>query len=245
MLARALAAEARVPLLALTAAVLENKWWGESAKLLQAAFQLAKTELQPCIVFFDEVDGLGGRARSEHDQACVYSFKTELLRNLDALDGEAVMVLACTNCVHALDPALRRRLPTVVHVGKPDAAARRDILKRVLEDGQKESEGDATVREAVAEACHECTGADLAALAADASAQRLDALADIDDEDDGAGLLRRLGPLTWTHWRAAAARRGWTWPAAIGGGRPKATTTEATTTEESDEEPPEATTTRV
>ena len=53
-------------------------------------------------------DGLG-RARQEGDAACVYALKCELLRNLDALGDAPVAVLACTNCPHALDPALRRR----------------------------------------------------------------------------------------------------------------------------------------
>lgn len=203
MLARALAAESRVPFVALTSAALESKWWGESSKLLDATFRLARTELQPCILFFDEVDGMG-RARSEQDQSCVYSFKTELLRNLDGIEGGdgAVMVLACTNCPGALDPALRRRFPRSIHVGKPDEASRLDILRRLLRD--EASLDEAALRE-VAKRSEGSTGADLAALVSDATARRLDgaaveALLDEGRVTSGAQLLRRMGPLTLQHF---------------------------------------------
>ena len=205
MLARALAAESGVPFVALTSAALESKWFGESSKLLSATFRLARDELQPCILFFDEIDGMG-RARSDQDQSCVYSFKTELLRNLDGVeggDGAAVVVLACTNCPHALDPALRRRFPRVIHVDRPDEAARLDILRRLLRD---EIEVDDASLRAVAKRCVNHTGADLAALVAAATAKRLDGQTVEDMLDDGrvtsgAQLLRHMGPLTEEHFR--------------------------------------------
>lgn len=210
MLARALASEGGVNFIALSSATLESKWWGESAKLVQAAFELARGELQPCIVFFDEIDGMG-RARSEGDQACVYSFKVELLRNLDGVDAKhrdaAVMVLACTNCPEALDPALRRRLPHVVHVPKPDAAARHSILEKILCD---EERMDDSILRAVVDLTAEYTGSDLVALYADASSVRLSALpsiADLPPDVSGSELLKRAGPLTAHHWASAVAAR--------------------------------------
>lgn len=206
LLARALACESGASLLALHAAALESKWFGEAPKLLQAAFALARTELAPCLVFFDEVDALG-RARSEHDQSCTYTFKCELLRNLDTLDGTApVVVLACTNCPQSLDPALRRRFPCVVHVDRPDEAARRDIL-RVLVGAE---DADATLA-AVARATAGMTGADLAAMHAEASAARMSGPtfeSAVAHSVDGPDLLARLPPLAWSHWVAAAAARG-------------------------------------
>ena len=205
MLARALASESGVPLVALTSAALESKWWGESSKLIEAAFRVARTELQPCILFFDELDGMG-RARSEQDQACTYSFKTELLRNLDGVEGDqgaAVMVLACTNCPQALDPALRRRFPRVLHVDKPDARARLSILHAL----SKEDAVDAAALEAVARVTVGSTGADLAALYAAASAARFDSATAMDAAlqagADGAELVARAGALGRAHWLSA------------------------------------------
>jgi hypothetical protein len=204
MLARAVAAEANVPLVALTSATLESKWWGESSKLVRAAFRVARHELQPCVVFFDEIDGMGGRTRSELDQACVYSLKTELLRNLDGVDDDkhaAVLVLACTNCPRALDPALRRRFARAIEVAPPDEAARRTILRKLTACDDVDR---------VAKSTAGWTGADLAALHARASAARFDgaslasALHTAGDDPDA--VARAAGPLRAAHWEAAGVR---------------------------------------
>jgi ATP-dependent 26S proteasome regulatory subunit len=200
-LARAAARASGASFLALHAAALESKWWGEAPKLLQAAFALARGPAAPCLLFVDEIDGLG-RARSEHDQSCVYSFKCELLRNVDALgepDSRGAVLLACTNCPERLDPALRRRFGRELRVLRPDAADRAAIL-RVLD-----ADADGALRAAVAAATVGATGADLAALHERACAARCDALADADlaRAATGADLAARLGPLTRAHWAAA------------------------------------------
>lgn len=225
MLARALASESGVNFLALSSATLESKWWGESAKLVQAAFELARTEFQPCIIFFDEIDGMG-RARSEQDQACVYSFKTELLRNLDGVDGEhahsALMVLACTNCANALDPALRRRLPHVIHVDRPSEAARYDILRKLTKEEpgdqhevvveKNKEERRINILKTVSSLTPNYTGSDLTALYSDASALRLsesnveDIIRRQDGPASGEEVLQQVGPLRLKHWNAALLR---------------------------------------
>lgn len=215
LLAKAIATESNATFLALSSATLESKWWGESAKLVEAAFRLARTELQPCVVFFDEIDGMG-RTRTEHDQACVYSFKTELLRNMDGFDTNqdgvpaAVMVVACTNNVNALDAALRRRLPHVIHVGRPDTKARLDILHKIT----RTDVIPASVLSTVASLTEGYTGSDLAALYADASSQRLaernlPRLVASLPHDARAGelLLSKLGPMRLRHWKTAIQLR--------------------------------------
>ena len=194
LLARAVAAEANVAFLPLTAASLESKWWGETPKLLEAAFRLARN-LQPCIVFFDELDGIGGRARSEQDPACVYSFKTELLRHLDAKGQEAetaaVVVLACTNHMTSLDPAVRRRFARRIHVGLPTTNERLNILLTLASD----SGIDKAVLRKAAKQSTGCTGADLASILSDAMVREQDFA-----EGDGSG-----SSMTLVHWNAAAA----------------------------------------
>lgn len=121
MLAKAIAAEANCPFVSLTLSSLENKYFGESSKLLNATFSLAK-KLQPCIVFFDEIDGMI-RTRSDMDQSCVYGFKTEFLTHLDGMNTkstDAVIVIGCTNCVDKLDPAVKRRLSKQYRVNLPN-----------------------------------------------------------------------------------------------------------------------------
>ena len=210
MLARAIASESGVPFVALTSAALESKWWGESSKLIEAAFRVARKDLAPCVLFFDELDGLG-RSRSESDQSCVYAFKTELLRNLDGVEGDTgspVVVLACTNCPHSLDPALRRRFPRLVHIDRPDKVARLDILQKLVREELVPP--DPTVLDVVAEAAEGTTGSDLAALFADASAARFNTSVEkmLPSVTDGHELLHQLGPLGLEHWGAAAMGRG-------------------------------------
>ena len=148
MLARALASESGVPFVALTSATLESRWYGDTPKLLASAFRLARDEWQPCILFMDEIDGMG-RKRSDLDQACVYSFKTELLRNMDGVQDAAVVVLACTNCPDSLDPALRRRFARVAARGQASTRPRcstfcaRCVARSVRGRGRLEGGGQA------------------------------------------------------------------------------------------------------
>lgn len=129
MLARAIAKECGCRFITLSLSNLENKYYGETTKLLAASFSLAR-KVQPCIMFFDEIDGML-RERSADDQSCVYGFKTEFMNQLDGFTKTraAVIVLACTNTTQALDVALRRRLPTVYTIGAPSEEERKHIVK--------------------------------------------------------------------------------------------------------------------
>lgn len=138
MLAKAIASEAKVNLLCLTLSMLENKYFGESSKLLSAAFSLA-VKIQPCIMFFDEIDGMM-RERGSDEQSSSYGFKTEFLVHMDSMLAkctDAVFVIGSTNNMKVLDPALKRRLPKVYHLEKPTPSERGTILDLLL---QKEPE---------------------------------------------------------------------------------------------------------
>jgi SpoVK/Ycf46/Vps4 family AAA+-type ATPase len=192
MLARAVAAESGVPMITLHSAALESKWWGDSPKLLQAVFTQARKRYAPCIIFMDEIDGLG-RARSESDQSCVYSFKCEMLRNMDSIQDEPVVVIACTNCPQSLDPALSRRFQRKVEVPRPTRDERASILTILM----NQEHGDSVTASGVADRTERFTGADLSSLYEAACSCRLvrvgkrieRALNDVD-------LVRILGPLT-------------------------------------------------
>ena len=98
LLARAIAHEANVPFISLSLSSLENKYYGESSKLIQGAFSLAR-KIQPCIVFFDEIDGLL-RKRTDIDQSATYGFKTELLTQIDGMSSkknDSIFVIGTTN----------------------------------------------------------------------------------------------------------------------------------------------------
>lgn len=201
LLARAVACEAGVPLLTLHSAALESKWWGETPKLLSAIFQEARQRYAPCIIFIDEIDGMG-RSRSEQDQTHVYSFKCELLRNMDSIEGFPVAVVACTNCPKSLDPALQRRFQRVLSIEPPTTEERESILSVLLRD-----ESSPVDVAAIAVRTPNLTGADLTNLYETACAIRMrEGLDHIEHVQNATELVGRMGALTIAHFEAAGAR---------------------------------------
>ena len=132
MLAHAIAKEAGLPLLSIRPSMVEQKYLGESEKVVRAVFSAAK-KLAPCIVFIDEIDGIA-RNRSFMDGEANYSIKTELLQQLDSVGRNSdtpVLVIAATNFSRGLDKALYRRLPRTYNVPLPDETSRMDILRKL------------------------------------------------------------------------------------------------------------------
>ena len=203
MLAHAAACEANVPLITLHSAALESKWWGETPKLLDAVFREARTVHAPCIIFMDEIDGLG-RVRSDQDQNCVYSFKCELFRNLDSIVGYPVIVIACTNCPNSLDPALRRRFQRQIEIPPPGLEDRIDILSRLTR-----SDKISFSLKDVARRTPGFTGADLTSLYEAATNVRVHSSFHSDmlhETQSASSILKRVGPLTMEHMESAASR---------------------------------------
>ena len=203
LLAHALAVEAAVPLVSVTASSVESKWFGESEKLLRAVFSVARL-LQPCIVFFDEIDGLM-RDRSDGEHSATYSVKTQLLIELDALDkdGSSVVVVAATNKRTALDAALHRRLPRTYYLGKPaDAKARREVLSRVVAS-DRVSESDLDM---VAERTAGLSGSDLRDTYRLATAFRNEAFSAALLQHGAGGVRCSPVPISTHHWTAAVQR---------------------------------------
>ena len=218
MIARALARESSASFLAITLSMLENKYYGETGKLIQATFSLAH-KLQPTIIFFDEIDGMLKERRSD-DQNCSYTFKTELLSQMDGFNkqpGSAVLVIACTNAADRLDPAVRRRLPKCVEIGLPDEPARRQILGLVMKDEQNHRIRSERVRR-LAVTTEGFSGSDLHDLYRTAAANRSQRLmrsgsdflkhvprAPMTDAQVAA-LLKRVPSLTDDDWEHARRR---------------------------------------
>ena len=125
-------------------------------------FGFAK-ENQPCIIFMDEIDAIGGRRFSEGSSADREVQRTlmELLNQLDGFDelGRVKVVMA-TNRPDILDPALLRpgRLDRKVEIPLPNEAARQEILK--IHSKGITTKGDIDF-EALSKICEEFNGADL------------------------------------------------------------------------------------
>ena len=133
LLARALAYNVNANFMKVVASSIMDKYIGESARLIREMFTYAKNH-QPCIIFIDEIDAIGGRRLSEGSSSDREIQRTlmELLSQMDGFDplGQVKTVMA-TNRPDTLDPALLRpgRLDRKVEISLPNEAARVEIIK--------------------------------------------------------------------------------------------------------------------
>ena len=132
LLARAVAGEAGVPFFSISGSDFVEMYVGVGASRVRDLFRQAKQN-SPAIIFIDEIDAVGrqrgsglGGGHDEREQTL-----NQLLVEMDGFTAnEGVVVLAATNRVDILDPALLRpgRFDRQVYVGLPDIKGRRDIL---------------------------------------------------------------------------------------------------------------------
>lgn len=139
MLAKALAHESGACFINLHISTLTEKWYGDSNKLVNAVFSLAR-KLEPSIVFIDEIDAvLGTRRSGEHEASGMV--KAEFMTHWDGLTSanaggqpQRVMVLGATNRIQDIDEAILRRLPKKFPVSLPAIPQRLRILGLLLKD---------------------------------------------------------------------------------------------------------------
>lgn len=133
LLARACAAQTNATFLKLAAPQLVQMFIGDGAKLVRDAFALAK-EKAPTIIFIDELDAIGTK-RFDSDKSGDREVQRTMLELLNQLDGfgsdDRVKVLAATNRVDVLDPALLRsgRLDRKIEFPLPTEESRASILQ--------------------------------------------------------------------------------------------------------------------
>ena len=165
LLAKAIAGEAGVPFYSISGSDFVEMFVGVGAARVRDLFEEAKKNL-PCIVFIDEIDavarrrgsGMGG-GHDEREQTL-----NQLLVEMDGFAvNEGIIVMAATNRVDILDPAILRpgRFDRKIMVGRPDVKGREEILK-VHAKGKPLS--DDVDLEKVARTTAGFTGADLANL---------------------------------------------------------------------------------
>ncbi|XP_064863864.1 spastin-like isoform X3 [Oncorhynchus nerka] len=138
--AKAVAMESHATFFNISASSLTSKWVGEGEKLVRALFAVAR-ELQPAIIFIDEIDSLlCERREGEHDAS--RRLKTEFLIQFDGVrpttilvqseGAERVLVMGATNRPQELDEAVLRRFAKRVHVALPTEETRFKLLKNLL-----------------------------------------------------------------------------------------------------------------
>ena len=132
MLARAVAGEAGVPFIALSGSDFSDMFLGVGVRRVKKLFELARKQA-PCVIFIDEIDGLGKRsggssgAETENNRII-----NTLLVELDGFkSGSGIVVLGATNNVQNLDPALIRpgRFNRTCHLGLPDVEERGALFR--------------------------------------------------------------------------------------------------------------------
>jgi 26S proteasome regulatory subunit T5 len=133
LLARACAAQTKATFLKLAGPQLVQMFIGDGAKMVQDAFALAKSK-SPAIIFIDELDAIGTKrfASEKEGDREVQRTMLELLNQLDGFSSTSeVKVIAATNRVDTLDPALLRsgRLDRKVEFPLPNEEARAHIMR--------------------------------------------------------------------------------------------------------------------
>ncbi|XP_046518917.1 spastin isoform X3 [Equus quagga] len=168
MLAKAVAAESNATFFNISAASLTSKYVGEGEKLVRALFAVAR-ELQPSIIFIDEVDSLlCERREGEHDAS--RRLKTEFLIEFDGVQSagdDRVLVMGATNRPQELDEAVLRRFIKRVYVSLPNEETRLLLLKNLL--GKQGSPLTQKELAQLARMTDGYSGSDLTALAKDAA----------------------------------------------------------------------------
>lgn len=133
LLAKAIAGEANVPFFSISGSDFVEMFVGVGASRVRDLFEEAKKNA-PCIVFIDEIDavarrrgtGMGG-GHDEREQTL-----NQMLVEMDGFGvNEGIIVMAATNRVDILDPAILRpgRFDRKISVGSPDVGGREDILR--------------------------------------------------------------------------------------------------------------------
>ena len=141
LLAKAVAGEAGVKLKAVSGTDFDEKYVGVGASKMRKLFDEAK-ENAPCIIFIDEIDSMGGRRHSKQSNYDRQTLNT-LLSEMDGFDGSGgVVVIAATNRIEDLDPALTRpgRFDNHFAVNLPATAKERKIIVDLYAKNKKFSD---------------------------------------------------------------------------------------------------------
>ncbi len=162
LLARSVAGEAKAPFFSISGSDFVEMFVGVGASRVRDLFETAKKH-SPCLIFIDEIDAVGrkrgsgmGGGHDEREQTL-----NQLLVEMDGFaENEGIIILAATNRVDILDPALLRpgRFDRQVVVGRPDVLGREEILQVHAKAKKIDEDVDLKV---VAQTTSGFTGADL------------------------------------------------------------------------------------
>ncbi|MFB6268871.1 MAG: CDC48 family AAA ATPase [Halobacterium sp.] len=171
LIAKAVANEIDAHFQTISGPEIMSKYYGESEEKLREVFDEAE-ENAPAIVFIDEIDSIAPK-RGETQGDVERRVVAQLLSLMDGLEERGdVTVIAATNRVDAIDPALRRggRFDREIEIGVPDQDGRKEILQVHTRGMPLADEIDL---DAFAESTHGFVGADIESLAKEAAMNAL------------------------------------------------------------------------
>jgi transitional endoplasmic reticulum ATPase len=193
LLAKAVANETSASFFSIAGPEIISKYYGESEQQLREIFEDA-TEEAPSIIFIDELDSIAPK-REDVTGEVERRVVAQLLTMMDGLESRGqVVVIAATNRVDSVDPALRRpgRFDREIEIGVPDEGGRKEILQ-IHTRGMPLSDDVNLGR--LAEETHGFVGADIESLTKEAAMKALRRYLpeiDLDEEDIPPSLIDRM-----------------------------------------------------
>lgn len=167
LLAKAVANRTDATFIRVIGSELVQRYIGEGARMIREIFQLARTK-KACIIFFDEVDAVGGSRGSGDGDDEIQRTMLEMVNQMDGFDSRGnIKVIMATNRPDTLDPALTRpgRMDRKLEIGLPDLEGRTNILR--IHSRSLSCEKDIRF-ELIARLCPNTTGADLRSVCTEA-----------------------------------------------------------------------------
>ncbi len=193
LLAKAVANETAASFFSIAGPEIISKYYGESEQQLREIFEDAKDD-SPAIVFIDELDSIAPK-REDVTGEVERRVVAQLLTMMDGLEGRGeVIVIAATNRVDAVDPALRRpgRFDREIEIGVPDETGREEVL-RIHTRGMPLAEE--VILSELADDTHGFVGADIESLSKEAAMRALRRYLpeiDLDEQDVPPSLIDRM-----------------------------------------------------
>ncbi|MBN1134801.1 MAG: AAA family ATPase [Methanosarcinaceae archaeon] len=130
MLSKALANKTHVPILPIKATQLIGEFVGEGARQIHQLYDRAE-EMQPCIIFIDELDAIALDRRYQELRGDVAEIVNALLTEMDGIvERDGVCMVGATNRVDSLDPSVRSRFEEEIEFVLPDEEERLTILQK-------------------------------------------------------------------------------------------------------------------
>uniref|UniRef100_A0A2M3Z7Y6 Putative aaa+-type atpase n=1 Tax=Anopheles braziliensis TaxID=58242 RepID=A0A2M3Z7Y6_9DIPT len=185
MIAKAIATESRLNFLSIKGSELFSMWVGESERAVRDLFRRAR-QVAPSIIFFDEIDAIGGERSGEGGSGGSSVKERVLAQLLTEMDGVSVLkdvrIVAATNRPDLIDRALMRpgRLDRIVYVRLPDEVAREEIFRIKLKTIPTAANVD--VRELVRRSAG-CSGSEIEAICQEAALRGLEDSFDVQTID--------------------------------------------------------------